>query len=146
MIGNEKYMLTVDHFIRREEEACTNSKISTLTSPSLLDVEELRGRLRQKIRELSCKAETLSSSDRIPLGSAIDQLFGNGINEELKHYKRFLDDLHQEQDFHLGKVYCRCEPDSIRRDGESTQSLGHVYFPSNADKNRQKYPPSSTFR
>lgn len=114
LIDGVKYMLTVDHFITNVEE---RGRINDwrITSPSLLDITELKSQLAQKLRELAAKVSVSCQTDEISLRDLRRSMFPNEIDEELEHYKQFAKDLLRDmEEYMLGDITKRCRSDSMR--------------------------------
>ena len=124
LINEQKYMLSVDHFIQEAMECDTcNTGITgntyeastKINSPSPGDVDELSQDLDSKLIELELKVRDSAPQEEIPLGRAREMLLPEEISEELKQFERFRQDLRKDaKEYELGEVVYRCVQDSFR--------------------------------
>jgi hypothetical protein len=105
LLNGVLYMLSVDHFI---SECRCGEKSSTLRSPSVCDVEDVREQLKKKLDDIHLKVSRLGYRE-VPLHRTGRVVFSGKINEELELYKRFERDLQDNEDAPtIGEVRHRC--------------------------------------
>jgi hypothetical protein len=117
-IGKRIYILTVNHFIDYAigVEAATGMSQDTITSPSLLDVEELTEDLKQTVRDTDATIEDIAKRD-FPSGQVTLQELRQhediiALMDNRDIFERFLRDLSRKPDeFYLGKIHQRCVPE-----------------------------------
>ncbi|KAH0544525.1 hypothetical protein FGG08_001297 [Glutinoglossum americanum] len=110
-------MLTVDHIIDFATNIDTIAETGrqTITSPSLLDVEELTQDLGQVLRDIEAMIENsmeqVFPSGKVTLEELEELLNSSVLKDDHGRFEEFLRDLSRKPgDFHLGEIYRRCAP------------------------------------
>ncbi|MCJ1387105.1 hypothetical protein MMC17_010234 [Xylographa soralifera] len=120
-INHQPFLLTVDHFIdkalaHKKDPTATTLDSLTLTSPSLLDVNDMIATLEQSIRNIKADvAQVVNSLGTQDLSSNdMKQLYDSGGDlRQLTHMHDVFNTLREElrkdeEEFVLGKVTYRC--------------------------------------
>jgi hypothetical protein len=135
LIDGTRYILSVDHFIQNADSCeCSSSALTKLSSPSLSDIEEMKGALDAKIDEIQLKITDFAEHgqqtqhDRlvIPLNHLDSMLFLGDPKVELDCFSFFRREMaKQSGDFELGEVVRRCVDGAIRPSTRLPQSVKH---------------------